>query len=83
MERDPHAMIEGMAIAAFAIGSHLMFVYIRGEFNESIRTVEARDERSVRQGTSRQECLWLRLRSRYDRSYRRRRVYLRRRDRAA
>ncbi|MBK7140877.1 MAG: NADH-quinone oxidoreductase subunit NuoF [bacterium] len=41
MERDPHAMIEGMAIAAFAIGSHLMFVYIRGEFNESIRTVEA------------------------------------------
>ncbi|MCM2273151.1 MAG: NADH-quinone oxidoreductase subunit NuoF, partial [candidate division Zixibacteria bacterium] len=41
MERDPHAMIEGMAIASFAIGSHLMFVYIRGEFNESIRTVEA------------------------------------------
>ncbi len=32
MERDPHAMIEGMAIASYAIGSHLMFVYIRGEF---------------------------------------------------
>ncbi len=32
MERDPHAMIEGMAIASFAIDSHLMFVYIRGEF---------------------------------------------------
>ncbi len=41
MERDPHAMIEGMAIAAFAIGSHLMFVYIRGEFNHSIDTVIA------------------------------------------
>ena len=41
MERDPHAMIEGMAIAAFAIGCHLMFCYIRGEFNHSIDRVEA------------------------------------------
>jgi len=32
MERDPHAMIEGMAIAAYAIGSHQAFCYIRGEF---------------------------------------------------
>ncbi len=40
MERDPHAMIEGMAIAAYAIGSHLMFVYIRGEFGHCIETVE-------------------------------------------
>lgn len=32
MERDPHAVIEGMAIAAYAIGCHLMFIYIRGEF---------------------------------------------------
>ena len=40
MERDPHAMIEGMAIAAYAIGCHLMFVYIRGEFGQCIETVE-------------------------------------------
>ena len=40
LERDPHAVIEGMAIAAYAIGSHLMFIYIRGEFNECIRTME-------------------------------------------
>ncbi len=32
MERDPHAVIEGMAIGAYAIGCHLMFIYIRGEF---------------------------------------------------
>src|SRR5262249_40868426 len=32
LERDPHAMIEGMVIAARAIGSHLGFVYIRGEY---------------------------------------------------
>lgn len=40
MERDPHAMIEGMAIASYAIGCHLMFVYIRGEFVECHRRVE-------------------------------------------
>jgi NADH-quinone oxidoreductase subunit F len=32
MERDPHALVEGMVIAARAIGSHLGFIYIRGEY---------------------------------------------------
>jgi NADH-quinone oxidoreductase subunit F len=32
LERDPHALIEGMIIAARAIDSHLGFVYIRGEY---------------------------------------------------
>jgi NADH-quinone oxidoreductase subunit F len=32
MERDPHGIVEGMAIAAYAIGSHRAFIYIRGEF---------------------------------------------------
>jgi NADH-quinone oxidoreductase subunit F len=32
LERDPHALIEGMLIAAYAIGSELSFVYIRGEY---------------------------------------------------
>jgi NADH-quinone oxidoreductase subunit F len=31
LERDPHALLEGMVIAAYAIGSHKAFVYIRGE----------------------------------------------------
>jgi len=32
LERDPHALIEGMLIAAHAIRSRLGFVYIRGEY---------------------------------------------------
>ncbi|MFO0416715.1 MAG: NADH-quinone oxidoreductase subunit F, partial [Pseudomonadota bacterium] len=32
MERDPHAMIEGMMIAALSVQSHWMCVYIRGEY---------------------------------------------------
>jgi NADH-quinone oxidoreductase subunit F len=41
LERDPHAVIEGMAIASYAIGCHTMFCYIRGEFNHSIDRMEA------------------------------------------
>jgi NADH-quinone oxidoreductase subunit F len=32
MERDPHALLEGMIIAAYAICSHKAYVYIRGEY---------------------------------------------------
>jgi len=32
MEHDPHLLIEGIAIAAHAIGAKLAFIYIRGEF---------------------------------------------------
>src|ERR1044071_155354 len=32
MERDPHMMIEGMAIAAYALNCHVSYIYIRGEY---------------------------------------------------
>jgi len=32
VERDPHAILEGVIIAAYAIGAQRAFVYIRGEF---------------------------------------------------
>ncbi|MDF1544484.1 MAG: SLBB domain-containing protein, partial [bacterium] len=40
MERDPHAVIEGMAIGAYAINCHIMFIYIRGEFGHCIERME-------------------------------------------
>ena len=40
MERDPHALVEGMVIAARAIGSHLGFVYIRGEYVKPWRILD-------------------------------------------
>jgi len=40
MERDPHALIEGMVIAARAIGSHVGFVYIRGEYVKPWRILD-------------------------------------------
>jgi NADH-quinone oxidoreductase subunit F len=41
LERDPHALIEGMLIAARAIRSALGFVYIRGEYVGPWRTFSA------------------------------------------
>jgi NADH-quinone oxidoreductase subunit F len=32
MEKDPHAVIEGILLAAYAVGAQLAFIYIRGEY---------------------------------------------------
>ncbi len=32
IEREPHRFLEGMAIAAYAVGSHEAYIYCRGEF---------------------------------------------------
>ncbi len=40
LERDPHALVEGMLIAAYAIGSHKAYVYVRGEYFRSARRLE-------------------------------------------
>ncbi len=41
MEGDPHAVIEGIAIALYAIEAHLGFIYVRGEFTQSAERLEA------------------------------------------
>ena len=40
LARDPHMMLEGAAIGAYAIGAHAIYVYIRGEFGLSYRRLE-------------------------------------------
>ena len=37
LERDPHALLEGMIVAAYSIGSHKAYVYIRGEYFRSAK----------------------------------------------
>ena len=37
MYKDPHQLIEGMMIAAYAIGAKQAFIYIRAEFHEGAR----------------------------------------------
>jgi NADH-quinone oxidoreductase subunit F len=39
MEKDPHAIIEGMIICAIAAGAKKGYIFIRGEYNQSINTL--------------------------------------------
>src|SRR5437763_891279 len=48
MERNPHLLIEGCAIACYAIGAKVAYIYIRGEFLHVQRVLErAIDEASM------------------------------------
>ncbi|MDK1377385.1 MULTISPECIES: NADH-quinone oxidoreductase subunit NuoF [unclassified Sinorhizobium] len=40
MERDPHQLIEGLAVSGYAIGAETAYVYIRGEYVAAIRRLE-------------------------------------------
>ncbi len=50
LERDPHALLEGMIIAARAIGSHKAYVYIRGEYFRSARRFSRAVEEAYARG---------------------------------
>jgi len=50
IDRDPHQLIEGMIIAAFAVDCHLAFIYIRGEFTYGYRVLERALEQARAKG---------------------------------
>ncbi len=50
MERDPHALLEGMIIAAYAIGIHKAYVYIRGEYFRSAKRLQRAVDEAYSQG---------------------------------
>ncbi|HZT59557.1 MAG TPA: NADH-quinone oxidoreductase subunit NuoF, partial [Pyrinomonadaceae bacterium] len=41
MERDPHMLIEGMLIAAYALGARVNYIYTRGEYRYLIEIMDA------------------------------------------
>ncbi|MGB8510476.1 MAG: NADH-quinone oxidoreductase subunit NuoF [Pyrinomonadaceae bacterium] len=41
MERDPHMLVEGMLIAAYALGSKATYIYTRGEYRYLIEILDA------------------------------------------
>ena len=50
LARDPHAMLEGAAIAAYAVGAHQIYVYLRGEFALPYRRLLAAVAEATAQG---------------------------------
>jgi NADH-quinone oxidoreductase subunit F len=41
IDKDPHQVIEGIAISAYAIECHTAYIYIRGEFAHGARILES------------------------------------------
>ena len=41
MRHDPHKLIEGALVASFAMGANASYIYIRGEFYEEARVLQA------------------------------------------
>lgn len=50
IHQDPHQLIEGMAIACFAVGANLAYIYIREEFPEGAQILEKAIEEAHRKG---------------------------------
>ncbi len=50
MENDPHTVIEGCMIAAFAIDCHTAFFYVRGEYDLSMRRIKKAIEEAYEKG---------------------------------
>jgi NADH-quinone oxidoreductase subunit F len=50
MEYDPHMMLEGIAIASYALDVHTCYIYIRGEFKFPAERVEAAIQEAYQAG---------------------------------
>jgi NADH-quinone oxidoreductase subunit F len=50
IEKDPHAIIEGTIISAYAIGSHTAFIYIRGELAFGAKVLQRAIEEAAEAG---------------------------------
>ena len=50
LHQDPHQLIEGMVISAFAVGAHTAYIYMREEFPEAALTVEKAIEEARAKG---------------------------------
>jgi len=50
LEGDPHSVLEGMAIAAYAIGANRGYVYVRAEYPEAVRRLRHAIDQATRLG---------------------------------
>jgi bidirectional [NiFe] hydrogenase diaphorase subunit len=57
LESDPHRILEGMALAAYAVGATEGYVYVRGEYPLAIRRLQAAIRQATRQGILGSNCL--------------------------
>ncbi len=56
MQKNPHQLIEGFAIAARAVGATYAFIFIRGEYWEIADILDARSPRPTRRAIWARTC---------------------------
>ena len=81
MRWTPHALIEGCAIAAYAIGAERCYIYIRGEFTEPWKVMEQAVDEAYANGALGDNVFGSGKRIEIVLHRGRRRLHLRRRDR--
>ena len=57
LERDPFPLLEGTMIAAYAIGAHRAYIYVRGEFVKQIGIVEQAIDQLRNEGYLGESCM--------------------------
>ncbi|MDI6853670.1 MAG: NADH-quinone oxidoreductase subunit NuoF [Deltaproteobacteria bacterium] len=50
MEGDPHRVLEGMAIAGYAVGAHQGYIYVRGEYYLSMHRLQNAIDQAMERG---------------------------------
>ena len=58
LESDPHRVLEGLAIAAYAIGAAEGYLYIRAEYPLAVRHTRAAIRQAERARLPRASCDW-------------------------
>ena len=81
LESDPHRVLEGMAIAAYAVGARQGFIYVRAEYPLAVKRLKLAIRQADRLGLLGNEHLRHDAEFQHRSANRGRRVCLRRRDR--
>ena len=50
LEKDPHALLEGIILCCYAVGIHKAYVYIRGEYIKQIRLLQGAIDEAYQRG---------------------------------
>ena len=83
LEGDPHQLIEGMALAGYATGTDIAYIFLRGEYKLAATRIERAISEAYPGRLSGEEHSRLRLQPRVVLTRQRRPLHVRRRDRDA
>ena len=62
MEGNPHSILEGLIIAAYAVGSHEGFIYVRQEYPLAVENMQIAIDQATAYGLLGKNILGFRLR---------------------